>query len=121
MRQRSVMTHGKTAIGKPGRMNTTGSQATGVLVRNPPYVEQFCTLQQEDRRDEPAAINLLYVGSRSRPQRRCDVKRLVILVKGAARRASKDQLRRIESGATSAPGKVPTRLLNFSSTCRLVN
>jgi hypothetical protein len=60
MRLSSVTTHGKIAIGRPGHMSTTGSPAIGVLVRDPP-IKKFCILNQEDRRHEPAAINLLYV------------------------------------------------------------
>jgi hypothetical protein len=39
-------------------MNTTAFRAIGVLVRDLP-IEKLCVLNQEDRCDEPAAINLL--------------------------------------------------------------
>ena len=64
-------------------MNTTGSQATGALVHNPPI--RRAVFAAFDRRTD--AMSLLrsiccMFGSRSRSQRRCDVKHLVILVRG---------------------------------------
>jgi len=60
---------------------------------------------------EPAAINSEVDApgkNLSRPQRRCEVKRLVIWSKEAEReRASEDQLRRMEGGATSTPRQGP--------------
>src|SRR6185312_5581092 len=61
--------------------------------------------------------------NQSRPQRRCDVKRLVILVK---RKLSEKEPAKTNfdawRGAQPAPqGKVRIRVLNFSSTCRLVD
>ena len=106
MRLSSVMTHGKTAIGKPGRMNTTGSQATGVLVRNPPIRTAFFAAfnRWTDAMSLLRSICCMF-GSRcaeEEPKPTATQAPGDVGQKEAEReRASEEQLRRMESGAST--------------------